>query len=272
METTRTNNACPAAIKNCLSGTKRLYKKKYLFILFFTSLVINILLTSCDNDGYSLGNLNGDYGVVNKIDENNYTVTTDYGNILFPSASNISGAYLKNKDRIIVDYSVLADAPADSPYDYFVKVNSIYKILNKDILPYRAEESDSLGNDPVSIGKVWIANDYITFDFLFLGGASGQRHMVNLVKKPELSSDNRIVLNFRHNAFGDIQKYSLRGLVAFPTSGIIESPQDSVPLRIVYKGQGKDEISFDFTWKLHEDTPGQMNISPKELSTGFTLQ
>ena len=126
---------------------KGLTKARYLFIAFFSLLLLNILLSSCDDDGYSLNDLYGDYGVVNK-EGNSYTINTDLGAVLFPSASNVSPDYLEDKDRIIVTFSILGDADTSSAYDYYVKVVDVYKILTKDVIPFSASISDSLGNDP----------------------------------------------------------------------------------------------------------------------------
>lgn len=230
---------------------KGLTKARYLFIAFFSLLLLNILLSSCDDDGYSLNDLYGDYGVVNK-EGNSYTINTDLGAVLFPSASNVSPDYLKDKDRVIVTFSILGDADTSSMYDYYVKVVDVYKILTKDVIPFSASISDSLGNDPIILDKAWIRHNYLTLDFVFGGGLPGLKHMVNLAQHPQKTEDGRILLEFRHNAFRDVSNYAYRGVVAFPVSSIQTEAQDSVQLRIKYRENGRNK-QYDLTW--YKDEP-----------------
>lgn len=242
---------------------KKLLSKKCFFILFFFLLLLNIMLSSCDNDGYSLGDIYWDYGVIQKEGEG-YTVRLDNGAVLFPSASAVPAYYLKDKDRLIVDYTILGDAAAGSYFDYYVKINDVYKILTKDILEYTPLISDSLGHDPVILNEVWIKNGYINFDFFYSGGQPGVIHMVNLAKHPEKTEDGRILLDFRHNANDDLYSYKYRGIVAFPASQIYDVWTDSVCLRLRYDGYGREETE-DITWYMKENETNR-RIVPKTES------
>lgn len=237
-------------------------RMKYLLLLFSASLLLNIFLTSCD-DGYSLNNLYADYGIINKNGQD-YTITLDNGAVIYPSVSAVPLDELKDSARVIVNYTILADADTNLKIDYLVKVNDIYKILTKNILGYTPLISDSLGYDPVSFNNIWIRNGYINFDFFFTGGAT--RHMLNLAKHPGKTDDDRILLEFRHNAFEDPYNYHYRSLVAFPTRQIIaDITQDSVLLRIKYHNY--DTVSaIDITWfpasdKIVQRTPLKKNTA-----------
>lgn len=229
---------------------KEMTKTRYLFFAFLCLLILNILLSSCNDEGYSLGDVYGDYGVVDKSGSP-YTVKTDRGTVLFPAVSGIPSAYLKDKDRLIVYYTILDDADTNRYYDYYVKIVNVYKILTKDILPYTVSISDSLGNDPVEMRKIWIANDFLTFDFDFAGGRPGEQHMVNLVRYPQKSEDGRVVLEFRHNAFEDTYNCRYRGLASFPVAQIREEATDSVRLQIRYQ-DFESEKYYDLTWRVHQ--------------------
>lgn len=242
--------------------TKRFAKKRYLFLSFIFILILNILFSSCNDDGYSLNDFYGDYGVVHKTSDT-YTIRTDHGAVLYPAASNVPSCYLQNNDRILVNFTILGDADTTSPYDYYVKVNDVYKILTKNIVEYTPVISDSLGHDPVYLNDLWINNGFITFDFHFGGGQPGIKHMVNLTRHPLPTTDNRILLEFRHNAFNDAYTYNYRGLVAFPLYPIEQAAQDSVRLRILYTGYEKEE-AIDLTWYLKDGRQTKYRLEGKE--------
>lgn len=252
MKTVHLKLSGQASPRKSLPGKKRFAKRRYLFLLFLFSLILNILFTSCDNDGYSLGDWWADYAVVHKTDNELFTLTTDQGAVLFPSASAIPSDYLNNNDRVLVNFTILGDADSTSPYDYYVKVNDVYKILTKDILDYTPSVSDSLGNDPIFLNEIRVRNGFITLDFFFGGSLGGPKHMVNMARHPLLTPDKRIVLDFRHNAFGDPHSYNYRSLVAFPINNIIDTSQDSVQLRVLYNGYEKEE-KVDLTWRAKEN-------------------
>lgn len=255
METNRTGYTQTA------DKRKRIISKKYIFLLFLLSLILNIVLTSCDDDGYSLNNFAVDYGVIHKTG-NEYTVRLDGGAVLYPSVSYYPSGYLKDKERILINFTVLQDADSSRSYDYYVKVNELYKILTKNILEYALISSDSLGHDPVVLNDLWIKNGYITFDFFFGGGQPGLKHMVNLTKHPERTEDGRILLDFRHNAFDDLYNYRFRGLVAFPAGQIADVQQDSVQLRVRYDSYDAEE-NLDITWYPKTDKLTGKRFSPQ---------
>lgn len=242
----------------------KVFSKRNFFFFFFLSLILNIFLSSCDDDGYSLGNFVIDYGVIQKSG-NEYMIRLDGGAVLYPSVSYYPSDYLKDKERILVDFTVLQDADSTKSYDYYVKVNELYKILTKDILDYSLQNSDSLGHDPVFLNDIWIKNGYITFDFFFGAGQPGLKHMVNLAKHVEKTDDGRILLDFRHNAFDDVYNYRFRGLVAFPAEQITEGQQDSVQLRIRYDGYDKEQ-TMDIAWHMKTNKlTGKHSLSQGEL-------
>ena len=80
--------------------------------------------------------------------------------------------------------------------------------------------------DPIELPEYWIANDFITFRFFYAGGA--KEHMVNLTKHEELTADEKILLEFRHNAYGDPENKSLYGYVSFPLKEVFNEVTDSV--------------------------------------------
>lgn len=243
MKTVNLANTEPVYVRKGRKFLKSFTKGRYLFIAFLTLLLINIFLASCEDDSMEIY---GDYAVIERTDPT-CVLKTDQGAVLLPSNLRISSGYLEDNDRVIVSFTVLEEAKEADDYDYCVEVIDIYKILTKDVIPYSINISDSLGTDPVELDEPWIKNGYITLDFFFAGGQPGLKHMVNLTQYPEKTEDDRILLEFRHNAFQDNYSYKYHGIVAFPTSSIQTSVSDSVRLRIKYTDFDKEKY-YDLTW------------------------
>lgn len=219
-------------------------KKIFVLIVLFTT--TTLALTSCgDNDDYSLGKFWVEFGTIEKTNDHDYKIVLDKGPVLFPSASNVPVQQLKNDMRVYVDFTILQDAAPGSSIDHYVKVNGIQEILSKPIVSYTPAISDSLGMDTIELPEYWIANNFITFHFFY--AREYKQHMVNLTKHEALTSDGRVLLEFRHNAFNDPGKYSTDGFVSFPLKETFSEVQDSVQLRVQYKGFDKDK-TIDITY------------------------
>lgn len=204
-----------------------------------------LFLLSCDDDSYSY-EFRLSYGVVEKPSMGHYTINLDNGKILYPSFSNISSDQLENQMRLLVDYTILEDADPSRGFDYYVRLNGAREILTKELVPYSLSVSDSLGLDPIELEEPWIANGFITFDFLYAGNGL-IKHMVNLVLLDEKTSDGRTLLEFRHNAYTDPGNYAIQGTVSFRLANTFPEATDPIPLRIRYKAFDK-EAYFDLTY------------------------
>ncbi|MCR9011605.1 NigD1/NigD2 family lipoprotein [Gabonibacter chumensis] len=214
-----------------------------LTVLFIIAVLV---VASCDDDGYSLSKFWVSYGVIHKSTEDNYTVKLDNGSVIYPSYSDVPTKNLQDSTRLLVDYTILQDATPGSKFDYYVRINGIEQILTKNILPYSEEILDSLGNDPVIVNDYWIAQDFLTIEFFFAGGLV--QHMINLTRHQGLTEDGKVLLEFHHNANNDPDRYKLNSAVAFPLNKIFNETDDSVQLRVRYKGFDREE-HFDITYR-----------------------
>lgn len=231
-----------------LYSAKRKEKKKFgfhwftrkstLIILFIFSLILNILLTSCEHDEYHLNrHTEVDYGTINKS-TGDYRIILDNGTILSPTSADIPILRFRDSLRVIVDYTLLNKADSSQSFDYVARINDMGEILTKNILAHKPEILDSLGNDPIMLNRCWITEDHINFDFFFGGGKL--QHMVNLIHHPEKTADGRIVLEFRHNRFNDPYDYRYKSIVAFRLNTLPTNDRDSIPLQIRYRDYDHD--------------------------------
>lgn len=168
-------------------------------------LLIVFTATSClDDDGYSLDKFWIDYGVV-KGSNNSFTIVTDNGKVLFPSATAVSLAGIKDSMRLMVNYTILGDAGTQG-IDYYVKINGLRKVLKKDIFMLSEATADSIGNDGARVDNLWLtpAYDLLNIEFSY-EGSPYYTHRINLAIDPENAEDENgnVILQLRHHKNGD---------------------------------------------------------------------
>jgi len=182
-----------------------------------------------------------------------YQINMDNGDILIPVASgyglpwyyygtNDPNSRLKTGDRILINYTILDDNANDGSdaNRFYIRVNSVKKVLLKGILDITEENRDSIGNDPVIVREVWQTDSLLNFEIKYYGRY--ETHFINLVKEPgELTEDNQpIELELRHNDNGDVEDIPYAAYVSFRLDEIRIAGLDSVQFRVTstdYEGE-----------------------------------
>lgn len=239
--------------------------KKYVLVIL---LGLIFTVTSClDDDGYSLNDMWVGFGTVEQVnsDPMDYRIHMDSGDVLMPVASgyqlpwyyqgtNDPNSRLKTGDRILINYTVLADKTGDDgDIDlYHVKVNSVKKILLKGILDITEENRDSIGNDPVIVRDCWQTDGLLNFEIKYWG--RHEVHFINLVKEPgDLTEENQPVeLELRHNANGDVEDIPYSAFVSFRLDEIQIAGLDSVQFRITSKDYEGKEFEYEGVYRYGE--------------------
>lgn len=107
-----------------------------------------------------------------------------------------------------------------------IELYDIYRILTKDVYQMPANDeakADSIGNDPISIGKIITSPLHINIYFSIFGEHSDIKHFINLItvgENAEPDSDGTLHVEFRHNNEGDHPRIALPGWIAFPLESI----------------------------------------------------
>ncbi len=221
--------------------------KKLIFLLMVGSLLS--LFTGCDmdDDGYSLDDAWVGFGLVDKdASAGTFTITMDDGEVLYPATNLGMVNDVFDNERVLVNFTILGnkDNPDHNEY-YYVKINSLRKILYKGIIDITPAKEDSIGNDPIYVEDKWIKNGILNFELKYWGGY--KTHFINLVKQPgAINTDNGpVVLELRHNANDDSEDFPLSAFVSFDLSALKIPGKTSTPFKIVAKGfDGKD---FEYT-------------------------
>jgi hypothetical protein len=209
-------------------------------------MIVGLLMTtSCLKDSNSLNQYWLSYGVVTGS-TGNYNVRLDDGTILYPDAGsqNLMAQYATN--RVLVNYTIVSSKIENSVTNYNVKVNSVDKLLLKNVVALTKLNADSLGNDPVNAYNFWFGNNFLNVNFAFL--QNSKTHLINLAKDTIQSDPTTVSLLLRHNAFGDSPTYERSGFVSFDLTSLLNG-KDSVNIDVKFKDYYGNSRDFKGTFK-----------------------
>ena len=224
---------------------------KKLFSLMLLGVML-ALFQGCDmdDDGYSLDNFWVGFGLVEKAGDT-FTIKMDDGEVLYPSTTAVLAGDVFNNERVLVNFTSLGNK--DNPdHDelYYVKINSLRKILYKGIFDITPAKEDSIGNDPIQVNDKWIKNGILNFEIKYWGGY--KTHFINLVKQPGTitSANEPVILELRHNANDDRKDFPYSSFVSFDLSALKIQGKNSTLFKVKAKGfDGKDfEYSGEYEY------------------------
>ena len=219
-------------------------------LLVATTLIVSLSLQSCwdddDNYYYYPGWLPNALVTAKTDADNTFYLQLDDSTTLLPV--NMKSSPFGGKEvRALVNFSE-TDEPGGS-FSRVVQINWIDSILTKPIAANLGEKNDSVyGTDPVEMVNDWvtIAEDgYLTLRFRTIWGNTGRAHYVNLISTH--NADNPYELEFRHNAYGDVNGGYADGLVAFKLDGLPDTKGQTVKLKLKWRSfSGEKTAEFDY--------------------------
>lgn len=245
---------------------------KYMFIAALTTAV----MTSCDDDGYSVDNFAISWGTA----ESETVIIRDDGaklNIvttLFPFLNIEAG------DRLLLDYTILGDGK--TPKSYSIRLNRYDKILSK--APVKQsfidedfdKRNDSIGNSPIEVNEAWFsAGKYLNVDFSIGVLDKNIRHFINVVQDDvtvDATRGDSVYLTMRHNAYDDVPRYRAFGYVSFDIEQIVPVGKESVPVKLLwtdYDGH-KHFDTGTFTLRQQSDAIVVKSAKSRSSKTGQT--
>lgn len=201
------------------------------------------LLTACNKEEeiyYSA------LGII-RISEDSVVIETDNGNRLLVDDRTRIGIPLVDNDRVIA-YFTLVDRTAPAGIDLVIDIYDISKVLYKPVIELTSAIADSIGDDPLTVGSLWLDKDFINLSFIYYGGE--KMHYINLIRHPGEIRTDTVDLEIRHNDNDDTGMYSYSGFVSFDLSSLQNEVSDSVVLRIKareFSNQTYRE-NFIYTW------------------------
>ncbi|HZL08862.1 MAG TPA: NigD-like C-terminal domain-containing protein [Prolixibacteraceae bacterium] len=225
--------------------------KKLVFILAMGALFSFLPGCDLDDDGYSLNDAWVGFGLVNKAtDSETFTILMDDGEVLYPLANSGWSHEVENNERVLTNFTILGNK--DNPEhneEYYVKINSLRKILYKGILDITPEIEDSIGNDPIRVKDKWIKNDMLNFELQYWGG--NEIHYINLVKQPGVidPENGPVVLELRHNTNDDTDRIPLSAIVTFDLSALQVEGKTSTQFKVIAKGFDGNDFEYTGEYK-----------------------
>ncbi len=221
--------------------------KKLTFFLMMG--IILGFFTGCKmkDDGYYYDNFWVGIGIVQKDSvAQTFSINLDDGSVLFPEIYPDLLDQVENNERVLANFTILGNkSNTGTQEQYNVRINSLRKILFKDILDITPAMEDSIGNDPIHVQDIWIKNDMLNFELKFQGG--NKIHFINLVKQPgAINTENGpVVLELRHNENGDSEALPLSAIVTFKLNSLKVEGKHSTPFKVTAKDF--DGSCFEFT-------------------------
>lgn len=230
------------------------------------------LFSSCKMEGgYDINNFVVTYGEIRGTDLN-YTILTDKGNTLFVIDNNYPGFEVVDGQRVMVNYTIL-----EEKLDGFgVRINGLSKLLCKNPVHTSSitEEAlkDSIGVDPIDIVDVWFsAGKYLNVNFEIYRRSTTLAHFINLVVDDQASTDEQVVVELRHNAYGDLPKVSTLGRVSFNIADLIPEGKDEIKVVLKWTDYYGQAQSDEGVFKRRELEPapilGKRDINSHESSS-----
>lgn len=242
------------------SGVGIAFPRTARTLLAVGALVVTLMFSGClKEDGYSLDNFSLSFGMVKKNVNNNFYFVTDEGRTLDPVVFGeytgynygyeSSFAKWKEGDRVLTNFTILDEKKnTDGKVErYYVKINSLQKILLKDIIEINKSNSDSIGNNPIQVLNAWVTDSIVNFKVRFIG--KYKTHYLNLVNQPVIKTDpaNPVELELRHNTNDDVEAYPFISFVSFRLNKLKSAGPDSV--RFIIKAKNYDNTTYQFTGK-----------------------
>lgn len=224
--------------------------KTMKFLAGLTFAIVSVFtLASCnDDDGYVWYYYPQPNALVTvkPIEGAGFYMQLDDSTTLYP-VNMAASPYGDKEVRALVCYREVN--PVNDYYSKSVEVSWMDSILTKAAVPYPADgDVYEYGDDAIEIVKDWvnIAEDgYLTLRFRTLWGNTGVAHYVNLLTG--VNPDDPYEVEFKHNAYGDVEGIWGDALVAFRLSDLPDTEGKTVKITLKYKSfSGEKSVQFDY--------------------------
>ena len=223
--------------------------KKLVFYLMMGAMLSFLPGCDLDDDEYSLNDAWVGYGLVQKdADAGLSQIVMDDNEILFPVSTDYWWHQVKDNDRVLVNFSIIGNKNNENHNEhYYVKINSLRKILYKGILEITPEMEDSIGNDPIDVKDKWIKNNMLNFELRYRGGS--KIHFINLVKQPGAITTEPVILELRHNNNDDPDNIPMLAVVTFDLSTLKIEGKTSTQFKVIAKDLDGEDFEYTGEYK-----------------------
>lgn len=245
-------------------------KKLNWFLLSMLFVLIPVLQSCDDSDGYSIGQRGRSWATVRVVSGDTYYLESDSYGSLWPAATRIYGFKPVDGKRVLVIFNPLYDDYGK--YDMAIKVENIFPITTKQVEDLTLENKEEIGNDPVSIlkGDIWIANGYLNLIFE-QNRPVYEPHLVSLVRNTieEAEDDGYIHLEYRYNTHNDLSGRLGYEAVSFNLNSLNFEGKKGLKLKLNSSVNGEVELAFNVKEVVFEPKIA-LNLDYNMLEAGKT--
>lgn len=213
------------------------------------------VLQSCDDEGYSIGDMGWDWATVRTTGGGGYYLEGDRWGIIDPVATSVLWYKPVDGERVVSYFNPLADL--DNNKGVQVKMEGIQTVLTKEVEEMTAENEEEFGNDPIVIyeGDMWLGGKYLNLIF-HQNLPNLEKHRISLVEnkiEPIAEPDGYILLELRYNTYDDVTRYWGWGRVSYSLEKFYPSAQPyaestwkGFKVKINSKENGERILKLDF--------------------------
>ena len=212
--------------------------KKFNWLLVMLLLALVPALQSCDDDGYSIGDIGWDWATVRATGGGGYYLEGDRWGMIDPVASSIPWYKPVDGERVVAFFNPLADTDKGAQ----VKIEGIQEVLTKEVEDMSTEEeAEEFGNDPILIyqGDMWLGGKFLNIIFR-QNLPRSEKHRISLVEnkiatepgEPEtpetlsIGEDGYVHLELRYNTYDDVTDYWGWGRVSYNLEKFYPTPKE----------------------------------------------
>ena len=210
--------------------------------------IMAIGFSACnDNDGYSIGDIGISWATVHTLDDGKtfYLDSDNYGS-LWLGGSRVPNFTPKNGERVVAVFNPLYDNYQG--YDMAILLERLYPVLTKDVLFSTTEDTEELGNSPITIyqGHMWVAAGYLNLIYQ-QNLPSSMPHSINLVYDENgVNTDNEYInLSLHYNDKDDVTNRFAATNVSFDLSELDLSNKKGIYLTINSAVNGEVHLRID---------------------------
>lgn len=241
--------------------------KKLTYCLGILLIVLGGFFQSCDDGGYSIGDIAVDWATIDAKDAHAYSLVGDRWGALWPAATSIPWYAPIDGQRVIVVFNPLSDD--FQGYDCAVKVEGIREVLTKQIEQLIPENEEDFGNDPIAIIKdyMWISGGFLNVVFK-QDRPLEVKHRISLVYADSLVPDEEgyVHLELRYNTYDDVTGVWASGAVSFNLNAIEKtSGLKGIKVKVTSAENGEIEIPFELLSSSVPEAVQKMDFSKMEL-------
>lgn len=232
--------------------------------LLLAVVLLSATLNSCDTDDSYVWypSYPNALVTVKPVDDGAFYLQLDDKTTLFPV--NVKKSPYGDKEvRALVRYDEVE--PVNEDYTKSVRIHWIDSILTKKTIEFTTvDDVDKYGDDPVEIVDDWVTvaeDGYLTLRFRTRWGDRNVAHYINLLTG--VNPDNPYEVEFRHNAFGDVDGMLGDALVAFNLSDLPDTNGETVKLTLKFKSfEGEKRVDFDY---CSRKSTGEIRLESRPL-------